>query len=368
MKHNLQFERILFELNRGYHVILSDDENRCNILFSATEAINDDTLNFHKTFSKSFPSILLSPERCRSLNIETDYCCSLSIDLKWPIHKIYNLAFGSSVNNELKLNGVIEEPSKLMNLSLQILKKGQLLPSAIFTIINNTQNIPIDQLAKKNNIVIFNISELEEIFRLKQPNIKIITRAKLPIKKTNDAEIIVFKFNNEPKDYFCILIGMLNKKKSSNLFPTVRIHSQCVTGDIFHSLKCDCGEQLNKSLDIMVENGEGVLIYLPQEGRDIGLTNKIRAYKLQEDGLDTVDANLTLGFRDDERSYDVAVAILKELKFEKINLITNNPNKIKKLNEEGLKVLEIIKLKIEPNEINKDYLNTKKNKSNHIFD
>ena len=110
------------------------------------------------------------------------------------------------------------------------------------------------------------------------------------------------------------------------------------------------------------------MIYLPQEGRDIGLTNKIRAYKLQEDGIDTVDANLTLGFKDDERSYDVAVAILKELNFNKVNLITNNPNKIKNLNEAGLEVLNIIKLKIEPNEINKQYLNTKKNKSNHIFD
>ena len=99
----------------------------------------------------------------------------------------------------------------------------------------------------------------------------------MPIKKTNDAEIIVFKFNNEPKEYFCILIGMINRKKQFNFFPTVRIHSQCITGDIFHSLKCDCGEQLNKSLDIMVKNQEGVLIYLPQEGRDIGLTNKIRA-------------------------------------------------------------------------------------------
>ena len=368
MKHNLQFERILFELNRGYHIILSDNENKCNILFSATEAINEKTLNFHKKFSKSFPSILLSAERCKTLNIKTNYCCSLSINLEWTIKSIYDLAFGSRGDNDLKLNGVIEENSRLMNLSLQILKKGKLLPSGIFSIINNSQKVPIEKLALKNKIFFFNMSELEEILDVEKHNIEIVTRAKLPIKKTRDAEIIIFKFNNEPKEYFCILIGKINKKNQPNFSPTVRIHSQCITGDIFHSLKCDCGEQLNKSLDIMVENKEGILIYLPQEGRDIGLTNKIRAYKLQENGLDTVDANLTLGFRDDERSYDVAVAILKKLNVKEINLITNNPNKVKKLNDEGLKVMKLIKLKIEPNEINKMYLNTKKNKSSHIFD
>ncbi len=367
MKHNLQFERVLFELNQGHHIILSDNENRCNILFSATETADENTLNFHKKFSKSFPSILLSPERCKTLNIETDHCCSLSLSLEWKIKRIFNLAFGNSMDINLKLNGVIEEKSKLMNLSLQILKKGKLLPSGIFSIINNSSNVPIDQLALKNKIFFLNISDLDKIFNIKKPIVEIITRAKLPIKKTRDAEIIVFRFNNEAKEYFCILIGN-NKKNSTNLFPTVRIHSQCLTGDVFHSLKCDCGEQLNKSLDIMVKNKKGILIYLPQEGRDIGLTNKIRAYKLQEDGLDTVDANLTLGFKDDERSYDVAVAILKKLNFKKFNLITNNPNKIKKLNEEGLEVLNVIKLNIEPNAINKKYLNTKKNKSYHIFD
>ena len=313
MKHNLQFERILFELNRGYHIILSDYENRCNILFSATEAINENTLNFHKKFSKSFPSVLLSAERCKTLNVKTDYCCSISINLEWTKKNIFDLAFGNNTNNDLKLNGLIEENSQLMNLSLQILKKGKFLPSGIFSIINSSQKVPIEKLALKNKILFFNVSDLEEIFDTKKYNVKIITRAKLPIKKTKNAEIIVFKFNNEPKEYFCLLIGKINKNNQSNFSPTVRIHSQCVTGDIFHSLKCDCGEQLNKSLDIMVENDEGILIYLPQEGRDIGFTNKIRAYKLQEDGLDTVDANLTLGFRDDERTYDVAVAILKKL-------------------------------------------------------
>ena len=131
MTHNLQLERILFELNRGHQVILSDSENRSNILFSSTETINENTLNFHRKFSNSFPSILLSPERCKKLNIKTDYCCSLTLNLEWTTNRIYKLAFGSIVDAELDLNGVIEEKSKLMNLSLQILKKGKLLPSGI---------------------------------------------------------------------------------------------------------------------------------------------------------------------------------------------------------------------------------------------
>ena len=190
----------------------------------------------------------MSPEGCKTLNIKTDNCCSLTINLKWTIEKIYNLAFGNISKNDLELNGVIEEKSKLMNLSLKILKKGKLLPSGIFSIINNPEQIPIDQLANKNKIFILNISEIDEMFNINKSNIEIVTRARLPIKKTKDAEIIVFKYNNEPKDYFCILIGKATLINSTNLVPTVRIHSQCVTGDIFNSLKCDCGEQLNKSL------------------------------------------------------------------------------------------------------------------------
>ncbi len=192
MKYNLQFERILSELNRGYHIILSDNENKCNILFTATESINENTLNFHKKFSKSFPNILLSAERCKTLNIKTDYCCSISINLDWTIKSIYDIAFGSSADNNLKLNGVIEENSKLMNLSLKILKKGKLLPSGIFSVINNFQKVPIEELALKNKIYLFDISSLEEIFDAKKHNIEIITRAKLPIKRTRDAEIVVF--------------------------------------------------------------------------------------------------------------------------------------------------------------------------------
>ena len=109
MKHNLQIDRILFELNKGHHIILSDNESRLNILFSATEAIDKETFNFHRKFSRSFPNILLSPERCKTLNIKTDFCCSLTIDPKWTTNEIYNIAFGNNSNADLKLNGVIEE-------------------------------------------------------------------------------------------------------------------------------------------------------------------------------------------------------------------------------------------------------------------
>ena len=144
-----------------------------------------------------------------------DYCCSLSINLKWAQKNVYNLAFGINIDKNLKLDGIIEEKSKLMSLSLQILKKGKLLPSGIFSIINKSQNISIEQLALKNKISFYSVSDLEKIFDIEKPKVEIINGN--PIKKTKDAEIIVFKFNNETKEYFCILVGKINKKNKTNL-------------------------------------------------------------------------------------------------------------------------------------------------------
>ena len=164
-----------------------------------------------------------------------------------------------------------------------------------------------------------------------------MTRVKLPIQKTNDSEVVVFRLDGDSTEYFCLIIGKAkNHSEIENYVPTVRVHSQCLTGDVFHSLKCDCGEQLDKSLKLMANNNEGILIYLPQEGRNIGLINKLRAYKLQEDGLDTVEANMTLGFKDDERTYEAAIAILKKLDIKEIKLITNNPNKIVDVEQKGI--------------------------------
>lgn len=157
-----------------------------------------------------------------------------------------------------------------------------------------------------------------------------------------------------------IALVMGNPKENS----LVRIHSECLTGDVFGSLRCDCGDQMKKAMERIKQEGSGVLIYLRQEGRGIGLLNKLKAYALQDKGMDTVEANHELGFKADERNYEVAVQILKDLGLKKIRLLTNNPDKIKGLNG-SIEVTERIPLKGEVNGHNRKYLNTKKEKMGH---
>ncbi|MBN2166898.1 MAG: GTP cyclohydrolase II [Marinilabiliaceae bacterium] len=147
-----------------------------------------------------------------------------------------------------------------------------------------------------------------------------------------------------------------------------RIHSACATGDLFGSLRCDCGDQLKKSMQLIEENGSGVIIYLQQEGRGIGLMNKIKAYKLQENGMDTVDANIHLGFAPDERDYTIGAAILKALFITNVKLLTNNPLKVDGLEKNGITVSERLEIIIESNRYNHKYLFTKAQRMGHILE
>ena len=160
---------------------------------------------------------------------------------------------------------------------------------------------------------------------------------------------------------------MVKGEIDSNNPVLVRVHSECLTGDIFGSLRCDCGEQLHKAMKMIEKEGSGVLLYIRQEGRGIGLVNKLKAYALQDNGLDTVEANEELGFKPDLRNYGIGAQILVDLGVKKMRLLTNNPKKVIGLDGYGLSIVEQIKIEIEPNEYNRCYLECKKLKMGHLL-
>jgi GTP cyclohydrolase II len=193
--------------------------------------------------------------------------------------------------------------------------------------------------------------------------VRIEAIAELP-SRFGDFHIVAFSNNKDNKEHVAIIKGEVLGAEDV----AVRLHSECLTGDVIGSLRCDCRDQLEAALKKIGEMDKGVVLYLRQEGRGIGLTNKIRAYSLQDQGLDTVEANLALGFRDDERDYSIAAHMLQSLKIQSINLMTNNPKKIDQLTQYGVKVNKRIPHIIPSNDHNRFYLETKAAKSGHMID
>jgi len=193
------------------------------------------------------------------------------------------------------------------------------------------------------------------------PIATIVARAKLPLDDLPPSQMVAFRDPSSGEEHVALVIGAFGGKP-----PLIRLHSECLTGDVFGSLKCDCGPQLKEALKILGDEGGGVLLYLRQEGRGIGLANKLRAYALQDRGLDTVDANRRLGFADDERNYGMAAAMLRALGIDRVRVLTNNPNKIAGLKAEGIEVVERVAHHMPINPHNADYLSTKRKKSGHL--
>ena len=195
-----------------------------------------------------------------------------------------------------------------------------------------------------------------------QPSVEIVARAKLPLDDMPPTQIVAFRASDDGQEHVALVVGAFGGRA-----PLVRLHSECLTGDVFGSLKCDCGPQLREALHIIGQAGGGVLLYLRQEGRGIGLANKLRAYALQDRGLDTVEANRRLGFADDERDYGHAAAMLRALGVEEVRLLTNNPAKVTGLEAAGIKIAERVAHQMPANPHNADYLTTKRNRSGHLL-
>lgn len=217
-------------------------------------------------------------------------------------------------------------------------------------------------IAKKHGLKIVSIKDLIAYRLKKETLIQEDVRVKMPT-KYGTFELIAFKQLNTGEEHMALKKGDWGKDEAV----LVRVHSSCMTGDILGSLRCDCGEQLHAALKMVEDEGKGVVLYMNQEGRGIGLLNKLKAYKLQEEGLDTVEANLQLGFGMDERDYGVGAQILRQLGISKIKLISNNPRKRAGLLGYGLEIVDTVPIEIVPNQHNKKYLTTKRDKLGHTI-
>ncbi len=388
-------EEAIEDIKNGKIVIVVDDENRENEgdFICAAEHATPEIVNFMITHGKGLVCVAMTPKDLSKLNLEqmversTDTyhtAFTISVDHKETTTGISaferSLTIKKLINSQsktedfkkpghifplkAKTNGILERPGHT-EAAIELadfagLKKAGVI-CEIISENGEMERLPeLFELAEKRDMKIISIEDLIK-FKQKQTKIKKITRVNLPT-KFGDFKLSGYKEEKSSDIHLVLTKGNLSNKEEPVL---VRIHSECITGDIFGSLRCDCGSQLHTALEQIEKAKQGILIYLRQEGRGIGLENKLKAYELQEKGYDTVEANIELGFKPELRDFSIAAEILKDLKVKKVRLMTNNPIKIKDLENNGIQVIRREPLEIFPNALNFNYLQTKKLKMNH---
>ncbi len=393
-------EEAIEDIRNGKMVVVVDDEDRENegdFIVSA-ELITPEIVNFMATHGRGLICVSIPEERCEELELdlmvgkntslhETQFTVSVdylhestttgisAYDRSMTIKALVN---NSTKPDELgrpghvfplkaKSKGVIRRAGHT-EAAVDLTRLAGLQPGgALVEIMNNDGTMArlpeLKAIAKKFNLKLIAIKDLIAFRLRKESLIEKGSTVKLPT-EYGSFKLIPFlqKSNGQ------VHVALLKGKWTTEDEVLVRVHSSCVTGDIFGSLRCDCGTQLHKAMEMIEKEKQGVIIYMNQEGRGIGLFNKIKAYKLQEEGRDTVEANIDLGFTPDERDYGVGANILRELGLGKIRLITNNPVKRAGLEGYGLKIVENIPLPVKPNPYNEFYLKTKRDKMGHFLE
>jgi 3,4-dihydroxy 2-butanone 4-phosphate synthase / GTP cyclohydrolase II len=390
-------ESALEDIKNGKLVIVVDDEDRENEgdFVTAANNVTPEIINFMSKHGRGLICAPITEKRCDELNLnlmvenntvlhQTPF--TVSIDLKG-----HGCTTGISAHDRAKtVQALIDASTKPEDLGrpghifpLRAKNEGVLRraghteatvdlarlagfePAGVLVEIMNDDGsmarLPeLKEIAKKFDLKIISIKDLIEYRLARETLIEEEVRVHLPT-KYGDFELVAFRQTNTGQNHLALKKG--NWEKDEPVL--VRVHSSCFTGDILHSLRCDCGEQLQRSMEMVEEEGKGVVLYMNQEGRGIGLLNKLKAYKLQEEGKDTVEANLALGFKNDQRDYGVGAQILRHLGISKIRLMTNNPRKRAGLLGYGLEIVENVPIEIKPNPHNEFYLQTKRDKLGH---
>jgi 3,4-dihydroxy 2-butanone 4-phosphate synthase/GTP cyclohydrolase II len=392
-------EEALEDIRAGKVIIVVDDEDRENEGDFLTAARNStpEIINFMATHGRGLICAPLSEDRCTELNLELmvqnnnshyETPFTISVDLVGN-----GCTTGISASDRDKtIKALIDPRTKPIELG----KPGHIFPlrarnggvlrraghteaavdlsrmagfeeaGLIVEILNEDGSMArlpqLMKISRKHNIKIISIEDLIS-YRLQHESlVEKQIEIKLPT-EYGDFKLVHFSQNTDGKEHLALVKGEWKKDEPI----LVRVHSSCMTGDIFGSCRCDCGPQLQTAMKMVEKEGKGIILYMNQEGRGIGLLNKLKAYKLQEEGYDTLEANLKLGFKGDQRDYGIGAQILRELGVSKMRLMSNNPTKRTGLIGYGLEVVENVAIEIEANEHNKSYLETKRDKMGHTL-
>ena len=364
---HLKTERSCQELRRG-GVVLLRLANGAACFLRAAELMGNDCRSELQHLAGSGALLVLTSTRMESLGRTlSDTFCGASLSAhNLAEDRLAALAVGQPSAELLdeQLTIVAERKGSLADYATRLLRISKLVPAALMARLPTRDPAIHKKLCDEHGIMMIEVRDIDHYIAAAAQSLKITARANVPLRSAPDAEVVMFRAELGGDEHFAVIVG----DPTAHDTPLVRLHSQCITGDILGSLKCDCGEQLEGALKLMTAEGGGILVYLAQEGRDIGLLNKMRAYALQDNGMDTVDANHALGFEDDERYFLPACKILRELEVEKLQLITNNPEKIVQLEENGFVVSNRVPMTPASNAHNERYLQTKQDRSGHLMD
>ena len=387
------------DIKAGKFIIIVDDENRENEgdLAIAAEKVNAEAVNFMAKHARGLICLPISGHRLDELKIPLmvqENTAKFSTAFAVSIEAKHKTSSGISAHDRAAtVKAVLDPNTKPDDLSrpghmfpirakeggvlvraghteaiVDLAKFARLYPAGVVCEIMNEDGtmarLPeLEKLADKFGIKIMSIADLITYRRRHEKLVERVAEAKLPT-KYGEFTVIAYRSKVDPDQHVALVKGDITGDEPV----LVRVHSECLTGDVFGSLRCDCGGQIVLAMEKIAQEGRGVFLYMRQEGRGIGFHNKLRAYALQDQGLDTVEANLALGFDADLRDYGIGAQILADLGLHKIKLLTNNPKKVIGLESYGLHIVEIAELKTSPTPYNLEYLKTKQKKLGHMLD
>jgi GTP cyclohydrolase II len=357
-------DRATHDVRRALPLLLYSGDQSSFLL--AAELVDADTIDELNKLAKDAWSIVVSDQRAQRLGLETSShstTCRFRVEGTLTIDDLRRFidptampeaadSIGSSQDPMLN----VQAPDQFDAPAIRLLKHAGLLPAAIL-IQGTALNLARDE------VMTLRLEDVQKGLVQQAQTLRIVSRARVPLEASEQTEIVAFRPNDGNVEHLAVIVGSPGPSQPV----LVRIHSECFTGDLLGSLRCDCGNQLRGAIALMSEAGGGVVLYLEQEGRGIGLVNKLRAYRLQDNGRDTVDANLDLGFDEDERDYLAAAEMLKLLGITRVKLLTNNPRKVNALTEHGVDVVQRVEHVFPANTHSLGYLRTKGTRGGHLF-